>query len=143
MQINIILTTVYRLDSKTLATLYLCSAIDSGVAGCARAPPEFGSSVKGQSLISTYQNLAITTNTPGLKSYLRPCLRYSPSLSGCYQAKIKRMEVNVAPLKWPINPVTPIHNRRNDSGTGKSLSEVLMFASINPQYDNGLFMKLP
>ena len=27
--------------------------------------------------------------------------------------------------------------------TGKSLSEVLIFASINPQYDNRLFMELP
>ena len=28
-------------------------------------------------------------------------------------------------------------------GTGKSLSEALIFASINPQYDNRLFMELP
>ena len=28
-------------------------------------------------------------------------------------------------------------------GTGKSLSEALIFASINPQYDNQLFMELP
>ena len=28
-------------------------------------------------------------------------------------------------------------------GTGKSLSEAIIFASINPQYDNRLFMKLP
>ena len=27
-------------------------------------------------------------------------------------------------------------------GTGKSLSEALIFASINPQYDNRLFMEL-
>jgi hypothetical protein len=27
--------------------------------------------------------------------------------------------------------------------TGKSLSEALIFASINPQYDNRLFMELP
>ena len=43
------------------------SAVDSGGAGGARAPPEFGGSVKGQSLISAYQSLAITTNTPGYK----------------------------------------------------------------------------
>ena len=41
------------------------SAVDSGSAGGARAPPEFGGSEKGQSLISVYQSLAITTNTPG------------------------------------------------------------------------------
>ena len=29
------------------------------------APPEFGSSQQGQSLISAYQSLAITTNIPG------------------------------------------------------------------------------
>ena len=27
--------------------------------------------------------------------------------------------------------------------TGKSFSEALIFASINPQYDNRLFMELP
>ena len=27
--------------------------------------------------------------------------------------------------------------------TGKSLSEAIIFASINPQYDNRLFMELP
>ena len=30
-----------------------------------------------------------------------------------------------------------------DIGTGKSLSEALIFASIHPQYDNRLFMELP
>ena len=29
------------------------------------------------------------------------------------------------------------------TSTGKSLSEALIFASINPQYDNRLFMELP
>ena len=43
------------------------SAVDSGVAGGARAPPEFWSSEKGQSLISAYRSLAITMNTPGFK----------------------------------------------------------------------------
>ena len=46
------------------------SAVDSGGAGgagVARAPPEFGGSEKGRSLISAYRSLAITTNTPGFK----------------------------------------------------------------------------
>ena len=43
------------------------SAVFSGGAGGARAPPEFGGSEKGQSLISAYQILAITMNTPGFK----------------------------------------------------------------------------
>ena len=43
------------------------SAVFSGGAGGASAPPEFGGSQKGQSLISTYQSLAITTNTPGFE----------------------------------------------------------------------------
>ena len=43
------------------------SAVFSGGAGGARAPPEFGGSQKGQSLISAYQSLAITTNTPGFE----------------------------------------------------------------------------
>ena len=29
------------------------------------------------------------------------------------------------------------------TSTGKSLSEALIFASINPRYDNRLFMELP
>ena len=47
--------------------LYSCSAVDSRGAGGARAPPEFGDSEKGRSLISAYQSLAITMNTPGFK----------------------------------------------------------------------------
>ena len=42
-------------------------AVDSGGAGGARVPPEFGGLEKGQSLISAYQSLAITTNTPGFE----------------------------------------------------------------------------
>ena len=41
--------------------------IDSGGAGGARAPPEFGGSEKGRGLIFAYRSLAITTNTPGFK----------------------------------------------------------------------------
>ena len=43
------------------------SAVFSGGAGGAGAPPEFGGSEKGQSLISAYWSLAITMNTPGFK----------------------------------------------------------------------------
>ena len=43
------------------------SAVFSGGAGGARAPPEFGGSQKGQSLISAYLSLAIATNTPGFE----------------------------------------------------------------------------
>ena len=43
------------------------SAVFSGGAGGARAPPEFGGSQKGQSLISAYQSLAIIKNTPGFE----------------------------------------------------------------------------
>ena len=41
--------------------------VDSGGAGGARAPQVFGGSEKGQRLITAYQSLAITTNTPGFK----------------------------------------------------------------------------
>ena len=48
--------------------LWSVSAVDSGVAGgCQSTQPEFGGSEKGQSLISAYWSLAITTNTPGFK----------------------------------------------------------------------------
>ena len=43
------------------------SAVFSGGAGGARAPPEFEGSQNGQSLISAYQSLAITTNNPGFE----------------------------------------------------------------------------
>ena len=42
-------------------------AVFSGGAGGARAPPEFGGSGKGRSLISAFWSLAITTNTPGFE----------------------------------------------------------------------------
>ena len=43
------------------------SAVFIGGAGGALEPPEFGGSQKGQSQISAYQSLAITTNTPGFE----------------------------------------------------------------------------
>ena len=43
------------------------SAVFSGGAGGARAPSEFRGLQKGRSLISAYQSLAITTNTPGFE----------------------------------------------------------------------------
>ena len=43
------------------------SGVDSGGAGDARAPPEFGGSQKGQSLISAYQRLAIIASTSGFE----------------------------------------------------------------------------
>ena len=53
------------------------SAVFSGGAGGARAPPEFGGSQKGRSLISAYQSLAITTNTPGFEK-LNTALSVNP-----------------------------------------------------------------
>ena len=50
-----------------LTTALKDSAVFSGGAGGARAPPEFGASEKGRSLISAYRSLALTTNTPGFK----------------------------------------------------------------------------
>ena len=47
--------------------IHLASSVFSGGAGGARATPEFGGSQKGWSLISAYQSLAITTNTPGFE----------------------------------------------------------------------------
>ena len=44
---------------------YIHSDVDSGGAG--GAPPEFGGSEKGWSLIFAFWSLAITTNTPGFK----------------------------------------------------------------------------
>ena len=51
--------------SKTILDAFksYCSGADSGGAGGTRAPPEFGGSEKGQSLISAYWSLAITEST--------------------------------------------------------------------------------
>ena len=54
------------------------SAVFSGGAGGARAPPEFRGSQKGRSLISAFQSLAITTNTPGFEK-LNTALAYLPN----------------------------------------------------------------
>ena len=43
------------------------SGVDSRGVGDARAPPEFGGSLKGQSLISACQSLAITASTSGFE----------------------------------------------------------------------------
>ena len=43
------------------------NAVFSGGAGGARARPEFGGAQKRRCLISAYQSLAITTNTPGFE----------------------------------------------------------------------------
>ena len=51
--------------SDSLKTIY--SAIFSGGVGGARATPEFGGSEKGQSLISAFRSLAITSSTPGFE----------------------------------------------------------------------------
>ena len=45
----------------------ICSGLDRGDAGVAKAPPEFGGSLKGQSLISAYRSLAITASTSGFE----------------------------------------------------------------------------
>ena len=49
-------------------------------------------------------------------------------------ATLKWKEKSIIILGLPGNPV---------SATGKSLSEALILASTNPQYDNRLLMELP
>ena len=44
------------------------SGVDSGGAGGAITPPEFGGSEKGQSLISAYRSSAITASTSGFEN---------------------------------------------------------------------------
>ena len=56
------------LNANEKNSIVYSSAVDSGGAGGARAPPELGGSEKGQSLISAYRSLAITTNTPGFRN---------------------------------------------------------------------------
>ena len=45
----------------------LHSAVGSGGAGGARAPPDFGGSEKERSLISAYRSLAVTASTSGFE----------------------------------------------------------------------------
>ena len=61
------------------------SAVFSGGAGGARAPPEFGGSRKGRSLISAYQSLAITMSTPGFEK-LNTALTHCTVFSAPYAA---------------------------------------------------------
>ena len=51
------------------------SGVDSGGAGGARAPPEFGVSEKGQTMISAYLNLAITASTSGFEKLSTALIR--------------------------------------------------------------------
>ena len=50
-----------------LTIINFLSGVDSRGAGTARAPPEFGCSKKGHSLISAYRSLAITASTSGFE----------------------------------------------------------------------------
>ena len=43
------------------------SGVDSGGAGGTRAPPQFGGSEKGRSLIAAYWRLALTASTSGFE----------------------------------------------------------------------------
>ena len=73
------------------------SAVFRGGAGGARAPPEFGGSQKGRSLISAYQSLAITTNTPGFEKlntalwYICRSERVNFWYAGKYHWTVKRV----------------------------------------------------
>ena len=65
------------------------SGVDIGGAWGARAPPEFGGSEKGQSLISAYRSLAITASTSGFEK-LSTALTYLPKsdvICECSQSK--------------------------------------------------------
>ena len=67
------------------------SAVFSGGAGGARAPSEFRGLQKGRSLISAYQSLAITKNTPGFEK-LNTALKHDISLmraTGSYYIQSK------------------------------------------------------
>jgi hypothetical protein len=61
------LTAICVLAVENCAGRFHVSAVNSGGAGGARAPPEFGGSEKERSLIYAYRSLAITMNTPGFK----------------------------------------------------------------------------
>ena len=62
----------YR-NSSIRDPIPMTSGIDSGGAGVARAPREFGGSEKGQSLISAILAITASISALDLKSYLRRC----------------------------------------------------------------------
>ena len=68
----------------------------AGVLGGARAPPESGGSQKGQSLISAYQILAITTNTPGFEKLNTGWLCTLGHFGPVFITLVKMMMKNVA-----------------------------------------------
>ena len=74
---------IIRQTSGHCHTVVSPSAIFSGGAGVARAPPEFGGSGKGRSLIAAYRSLAFSTNTPRFKML-------NTVMSGSYQAIVRQ-----------------------------------------------------
>ena len=72
----------------------LNSAIFSGGAGGARAPPELGGSHKGQSLISAYQSSAITTNTPGFEKLNTALIHGSKKCLFCMSWSQKMIKIS-------------------------------------------------
>ena len=55
------------------------STVDSGGAGDTGVPPEFGGSEKGQSLISDYPSLAITTTTTNNTGFKKLSMALGPA----------------------------------------------------------------
>ena len=64
------------------------SAVFSGGAGGARAPPEFGGSQKGQSLISAYQSLAIKASKQAIYRERVPHMICIDASGQCTMAKM-------------------------------------------------------
>ena len=67
--LNLINVRVLSDFSKLEFLSLLTASYLAGVLGGARAPPEFGGSEKGRSLISAYRSLAITTGQLILKRH--------------------------------------------------------------------------
>ena len=76
------------------------SGVDSGSAGGARAPLEFGGSEKGQSLISAHQSLAITltASTSGFEN-LSMALYTTSGLSNLWKKRKKKSHKGLKPSR--------------------------------------------
>ena len=119
----------------------LDNGIDSRGSGGARAPPDFGGSLKGQSLISARRSLAITASASGfeklsmalLQTYYHYCLTDNERvLKGNGHAKYQAFQIKVVHSLACLLLLLSRHQRQ-ERRTKSSLTTIL-FHLTHPLY---------
>ena len=70
------------------------------------------------------------------------CSTFQPHRHFCVLDMVQTGTQYIYQNSTPVAPVAYSRLRNKHRGTGKSLSEVLIYSSINPQYKNRLFHEL-